>query len=95
MRKSIYGTGEVLSRGNFGRAARQNAKCLRCDKPLTGRQEKWCSDSCRYRRKNEVRLTAEKTIFILAENILRLKPDGLVRFCLNELHARGYEVTKK
>ena len=95
MQQTIPGNQKVSPQGKSKRATRINRDCLRCGNPLTGRQEKFCSDTCRWRRKNEVRLTVEKTAFILAENTLRLKPETFLRLCINELEAHGYEVKKK
>ena len=83
------------ARSEINRAARISKNCLRCGTPLTGRQEKFCSDYCRWQKKNEVRLWVEQTIFAYAQAVLRLKPEKLIEFCINELTIRGYDVKKK
>ena len=47
------------------RVTRKFTNCLRCNKPLFGRQEKFCSDACRWDFHNDCRLGAEKDLLML------------------------------
>jgi hypothetical protein len=47
---------ESSLQSDYSRATRIVGECLRCEKPLAGRQEKYCSNSCRWKSKNEARL---------------------------------------
>jgi hypothetical protein len=67
-------------KSNYSRVTRKFTHCLRCNKPLSGRQEKFCRDICRWNFHNHARLDAR---YILIEREIE------------HLQSEGYEVTKK
>ena len=55
--------------GNLKRVTRKFTNCLRCNNPLSGRQEKFCCDSCRWAYHNKARLNAEKELLELLDRL--------------------------
>lgn len=60
--------------GNLTRATRKPGTCDRCEKPLTGKQERFCSDRCRYALRNKIRYQKQKLAVMLAYRVEELIP---------------------
>ena len=56
------------------RATRKSETCDRCNKALTGKQERFCSDKCRWALRNKLRYEKQKLAVILAYRLEELIP---------------------
>ena len=65
---------------DINRATRKFTDCLRCHKPLSGRQEAFCSNACRWNFHNQARRLARRM---------------LIEREIEHLQLEGYEVKKK
>ena len=63
-----------LAQSKITRATRKSETCDRCNKALTGKQERFCSDKCRWALRNKLRYEKQKLAVMLAYRLEELIP---------------------
>lgn len=72
----------------INRVTRKYTNCWRCDRPLTGKQEKFCSDKCRWASHNSERLGAVKDLKAIVRVVRQLLDQIEILYPDNEVKKR-------